>query len=57
MPMMASGTNFKTVVTSCTCALSRTPIALTAVSSQITPIPTSAASRLCVPSAGQKTAK
>ena len=53
--MRASGTNFSTVVTTWTMPLSRVPIALVKVSSQMRPMPTSAASRLLSPSAGQNT--
>ncbi len=54
---MASGTNFRMVVTSWTPPPSRAPSALVSVSSQIAPSATKAASRLELPSLGQKTAR
>ena len=56
-PMMASGTNLSTVVTTCTAPVSRAPAMLTKVSSQMTAMPTSAASRLFDPRSPQKTAR
>ncbi len=56
-PITASGTNFRTVVSSCRMPLSRTPRMLTAVSSQITPIVTPAAARLFVPNPGKNTVR
>ena len=47
--MTASGTNFSTVVASCTIPPSRAPRMLVAVSSQISAMPTSAPSRLSSP--------
>jgi hypothetical protein len=56
-PMMASGTNLSTVVTSWTAPPSRAPRMLVAVSSQMRAMPTRAPSSFSVPAAGQNTAR
>ena len=55
MPMMASGTNLSTVVTTCTQPVSRAPAMFTSVNSQIAPTATSAASQLFVFTSPQNT--
>jgi hypothetical protein len=57
MPITASGTNFRTVVTTWMRPLSRTPRMLANVSSQIRPMPTSAPSSLWSPTCGQNTVR
>ena len=53
----ASGTNFRTVVMTCTTPDCRVPSTLIAVTTQINAMPMSAASRLFVPRSPQNTAR
>jgi hypothetical protein len=55
--MTASGTNFRIVVASCTIPPSRAPRMLVPVSSQMSPMPTRAPSRLLSPTWGQNTVR